>query len=171
MASWTLMHMLLNVPEQRTTDWWWQAGLSNQNCFRVFSNYCKTIYILSAHYLVLGKLYEHSHLTNPKYMLPWQLCTPYKCTRCEPTASKQLMAWNPKDKGGKSQTWWSSNASFSLSPAAFTISFRLAQVTQDEWVRLTALRNISSPSSNSRTSQSITLPQSFKPCSNGRMTM
>lgn len=115
MASWTLMHMLLNVPEQRTTDWWWQAGLSNQNCFRVFSNYCKTIYILSAHYLVLGKLYEHSHFANPKYMLPWQLCTPYKCTRCEPTASKQLMAWNPKDTGGKSQTWWSSNASFFIS--------------------------------------------------------
>ena len=115
MASWTLMHMLLNVPEQRTTDWWWQAGLSNQNCFRVFSNYCKTIHILSAHYLVLGKLYEHSHLTNPKYMLPWQLCTPYKCTRCEQKASKQLMAWTPKDTGGKSQTWWPSTASFFIS--------------------------------------------------------
>ena len=103
--------MPLNVPEQRTTDWWWQAGLSNQNCFRIFSNYCKTIYILSAHYLVLGKLYEHSHLTKPKYMLPWQLCTPYKYTRFEPTASKQLMAWNPKDTSGKSQTWWPSTAS------------------------------------------------------------
>ena len=169
MASWTPMHMLLNVPEQRTTDWW-QAGLSNQNCFRVFSNYCKTIYILSAHYLVLGKLYEHSHLTNPKYMLPWQIV---------PLINVLVVSQRP------ASSWWRGTLRTqvervkpgghlmhpSLSPAAFTISFRLAQVTQDEWVRLTALGNISSPSSNSRASQSITLPQSFKPCSNGRMTM
>lgn len=170
MASWTLMHMLLNVPEQRTTDWWWQAGLSNQNCFRVFSNYCKTIYILSAHYLVLGKLYEHSHLTNPKYMLPWQLCTPYKCTRCEPRPASSWWRGTLRTQAERVKPGGHLMHP-SLSPAAFTISFRLAQVTQDEWVRLTALRNISSPSSNSRASQSITLPQSFKPCSNGRMTM
>ena len=170
MASWTLMHMLLNVPEQRTTDWWWQAGLSNQNCFRVFSNYCKTIYILSAHYLVL-----ESYMNIVTWLIQSICCR----DNFVPLINVLVMSQRP------ASSWWRGTLRTqvervkpgghlmhpSLSPAAFTISFRLAQVTQDEWVRLTALRNISSPSSNSRASQSITLPQSFKPCSNGRMTM
>ena len=107
--------MLLNVPELCTTDWWWKAGVINYNCFRIFTNDCKTIHILNAHYLVLGKKYEHSRLTKRKYMLPWQLWSPYQWPRCEPTASNQLMVWSLKGTGGKTQTWWPSTSSCFIS--------------------------------------------------------